>query len=299
MASRARVAKWAAERAAYQLANRGDSHFAADRRLYKRQLTEMRKEWLAEDLLQRRTAYVAKRDAEMKRDKRREKKAALAERKASSEQAMLLREERESAMAVFRENERKRKANERKVGERTLAMRQAKEDEFRAKWLEGVLADYDVDGNMPTNAFSRDRKRAWINPENFDKKLPQLMIRTESPVDMWNLLARKLQSEEEREALNERLGGRLQPPDGGADGSAVAGADATAALAAKLRAMTTDGALGPGGDAAAGGASGAKADGKPGAAFLENLTKTIADLNAPKPEGGATAEDKDDSDKKS
>ena len=41
MASRAaaRAARWAAERATYKLANRGDTHYAADRRLYKKQMT--------------------------------------------------------------------------------------------------------------------------------------------------------------------------------------------------------------------------------------------------------------------
>ena len=58
MASRARVARWAAERATYKLANRGDTHFQADKRLYKRQLAELRRDWLAEDLLTRRAKYV-------------------------------------------------------------------------------------------------------------------------------------------------------------------------------------------------------------------------------------------------
>ena len=79
MASKARVARWAAERATWQLRNRGDTHFAADRRLYKKQLTELRRDWLSQDLLQRRMAYVAERDQRIRKEGSR---AWLAARKA-------------------------------------------------------------------------------------------------------------------------------------------------------------------------------------------------------------------------
>ena len=36
-------AKWLAEKAGWRLANRGDTWYAAERRLYKRQMTELRK----------------------------------------------------------------------------------------------------------------------------------------------------------------------------------------------------------------------------------------------------------------
>ena len=36
--SKGRAAKWAAQRAGWKLANRGDTHFAADRRLYNQQM---------------------------------------------------------------------------------------------------------------------------------------------------------------------------------------------------------------------------------------------------------------------
>ena len=76
MASRARVARWATERAANKLANRGDTHFAADRRLYAKQLSELRREWKSEELLQRRQAYVAQREQVQMQEKSREKREA-------------------------------------------------------------------------------------------------------------------------------------------------------------------------------------------------------------------------------
>jgi hypothetical protein len=290
--SRLRVARWAAERASYQLANRGDTHFAADKRLYKKQLTELRREWLSEDLLSRRAAYVLARDTTQKRDKQQARRAAAEERKVSSGEQARIREERMAAVALHNERDKKRIANERKVGEKALAERQAAEDAFRRQWLQSVLQDYDVDGNLPTNAFSRERKRAWLNPDNFDKRLHMLLMRAESPVDMWNSIARRLQSQEEREALNERLGGRLQHPQpdtivGSAQGTA-AGAVEASDLTSRLRAMSPGGGAGDA-DAPAALAGDASAAALPppaeskstkDAAFLEELSKTIAGLDA-------------------
>ena len=56
-------AKWLAEKAGWRLANRGDTWYAAERRLYKRQMTELRKSLHLEDLQRRRAEYVAARDA--------------------------------------------------------------------------------------------------------------------------------------------------------------------------------------------------------------------------------------------
>ena len=202
------------------------------------------------------------------------------------------------------------------MGENALANRRATEGDFRRRWLQGVLQDYDVKGNQQTNAFSRERKRTWINPENFDRRLPQLLMRAESPVEMWNSVARKLQTEEQRELLSERLGGRLQAPSAearngpgraGAELGSGSAADATASLAARLSSMSArgDGAseLGGPADAVADGAvsslpaanvgSGAAAT---DAAFLETLKKTIADLDGPPPDAPSpTGSSTDDS----
>ena len=298
MASRARVARWATERAANKLANRGDTHFAADRRLYAKQLSELRREWKSEELLQRRQAYVAQREQVQMQEKSREKREAQEARRLNSDAVRTQREERAAGLAVWREREQKRMANEVKVGQKALAEKRAVEDEFRRKWLEGVLADYDVEGSQPTATFGSDRKRTWINPENFDRRLPQLMLRSESPVDMWNSLARKLQSEEEREAITERVGGRMlhPPPDmltgvqGGEGGS-------TERLAERVRSMSKGGALLPSSEApvdtpsgapagdvadAAGGAAGGGKSAGSGrdVAFLESLKQTIAGLDS-------------------
>ena len=89
------------------------------------------------------------------------KRAAKLERKSASEEGARVREERMAALALHKEREQKRIANEVKVGEKVLEDRRAAEDAFRRQWLQGVLQDYDVDGKASTtNAFVRERKRS-------------------------------------------------------------------------------------------------------------------------------------------
>lgn len=64
MASRAsRFVAWEAEKAGWKLANRGDTRYAAERRLFRKQVKGLRRDLQAEDLTQRRLAYVSARDA--------------------------------------------------------------------------------------------------------------------------------------------------------------------------------------------------------------------------------------------
>ena len=60
-----RRAAWDAQRTALKLLELGpkksETRFAADRRVYKQQVSALRKEWRRDDLLARRAAYVSAR----------------------------------------------------------------------------------------------------------------------------------------------------------------------------------------------------------------------------------------------
>ena len=55
---------WQAARATWKFANRGDTQYACDRRLFKLQMSELRKEWNHEDLNKRREKYLVEREKE-------------------------------------------------------------------------------------------------------------------------------------------------------------------------------------------------------------------------------------------
>jgi hypothetical protein len=238
-AASSRAARWASQRASWRLANRGDTHFAADRRLYKQQMTELRKEWHMEDLLSRRAAYAKARDAKLQAAEARA--ASAAQSAADAAQS-----EQHEAERVAREKRRislqKQEANALKVSARQAELRLRAETEFRRKWLKGVLQDYDVQGGeMSGTSLPRERRRSWLTRDNFDKRLHMVLMRTESPVNMWNLLARQLQADEEKAALAERLGGRLQPAPWASppsEGHAAAAAPAAPPAAGSVRPFT-------------------------------------------------------------
>ena len=111
--SSSRAQRWAAQRAGWKLANRGDNHFAAERRLYNQQLKELRKEWLGDDLARRRAAYVKRRDRDLKRVANHERQLAAnatnTSRSAEKEQKLsekqmerAIREERDAIQEATR-----------------------------------------------------------------------------------------------------------------------------------------------------------------------------------------------------
>lgn len=299
-----RALKWAAQRAGWKLANRGENHFTADRRLYKLQMSDLRKEWLKDDLLKRRARYVEKRDKAIRieanrqtqlaeRDNDPQRIASVARKQARKEEF----EERASRQAAH-------EARARQSAERAVARKREAETEYRRKWMEGLLKDYDVQGDAPLSTHLFDRKRAWLTPGNFDKRLQMLLIRNESPVDQWTSIARRLQADEEREAISERLGGRFLPAS--APGGALAADGAPPGLAAPTGAAASLGlTLGRGGGGAAVGAGAAAAASPAGVLatsssgpasstassavsstseqdkmYLEGLRRSLADLNA-------------------
>lgn len=204
--SSARAARWAAQRASWKLANRGDTHVATDRRLYKKQLTELRKEWKLEDLSARRTAYEKERELTAQRKEAQEARPSRSAVDTSDPQFTAAAAEEAQWL-----NERKRKQqeNKKRIAARRAAKLEEAETEYRHGWLQEMLKEYDVDGTTPVNAFTQYRKRAVLTPDNFDKRLHMLLVRNQSPVDNWNGVARRLEADEQRAALDERTGGRL------------------------------------------------------------------------------------------
>ena len=200
---------WEANRAAWRLATRADTHYSADRRLYKKQLSELRKEWVLEDLMARREAYV---NARKEADHKAEHKAAQSTDRTA--QIAAEREELAQRMVAERASVEKQQANAQRVGEARAAKRTAVETEFRRKWMERLLNDYDVEGSAEIT-FARSSKRSWFQPdENFEHKLKLALMQRHSPVDKWNATARKLLHEEEQEKIQSRLGGAMVTPAG-------------------------------------------------------------------------------------
>ena len=80
-------AKWKEQKSGWRLANKGDTWYAAERRLWKLQMTELRKEWMQDALERRREQYIerraAARDAESVRQQRLQQKE---ERKAAKKE---------------------------------------------------------------------------------------------------------------------------------------------------------------------------------------------------------------------
>ena len=201
--SSSRAKAWEAQRATWRLANRGDTHYAAERRLYRMQLSELRKEWLLEDLHARRAAYVAQRDAIAQR-------AAKPSRKSRDDDEALAAERAARAERVRREQERaaKQQANARKVGEMRASRRDAAEREFRLRWMREFLRTQDVDGHT---SLSRTAARPWLTPENLDSRLgaSTFSVRKDNPVAKWEGIARDEQNEANREAHGGWLAGGL------------------------------------------------------------------------------------------
>ena len=145
-------AKWLAEKAGWRLANRGDTWYAAERRLYKRQMTELRKSLHLEDLQRRRAEYVAARDAPPKVYEHDEDEL---ESKAESARYLLLRA---AATDKARKERELQAANHLYVNTRRRDGRQAAQDADREKFLQRLLEEQDVTGEH-VGSFGQRRVR--------------------------------------------------------------------------------------------------------------------------------------------
>ena len=214
-------AKWLAEKAGWRLANRGDTWYAAERRLYKRQMTELRKSLHLEDLQRRRAEYVAARDAPPKVYEHDEDEL---ESKAESARYLLLRA---AATDKARKERELQAANQLYVNTRRRDGRQAAQDADREKFLQRLLEEQDVTGDYVGGVGQR-RVRPWVNEDNLERRLSMLLVRPESPISKWDDLSRKTAEEIESAYRDERMGGKL------ADAAAAAAA-ARAAVGARGR----------------------------------------------------------------
>jgi len=280
--SSARAARWAAQRATWKLANRGDTHLAADRRLYKAQLSELRKEWLGNDLHARRAAYLKSREEEAQR---KEKQAARkdARSKSNMEEDSQLAAARAEQERFVAEQLRRQKESKKKMADRRAARHEEAETEFRKQWLGDLLKEYDVEGTEQANQFTQYRKRSFLTPENFEKRLHMLLVRNKSPIDNWNGIARKLEQDEQRAALDERTGGRLLH----SPAEPVVPSPQAATSAPAPGAAVGDGPRGPAAAGARDDARGGSDAGPPGVgaggapnddALLKNLKSAMAEL---------------------
>lgn len=191
------------ERPDWRPANRGDTQFVSERRLWRLQMTELRRNLLHEDLIERRAAYVAKRQAADE----------LREAQIRDEDSMAEVRKREVQERVA--NERAAAVQEREAarahGQQRLVARRAAEQQDRLSWLHALQKEYDVTGSEPPSKFSLSaRKRSFLTPENIDKKLSMLLMGVKSPVEDWTNRARDTQAAEEQQQKYNLLGGGPQ-----------------------------------------------------------------------------------------
>jgi hypothetical protein len=155
----------------------------------------------------RRAAYLKAREEEAQgKEKRAARKDATSTANMEESKLAAARAEQESFLA---ERLRRQKESKKRMADRRAAKHEEAETEFRKRWLEDLLVEYDVDGSTQVNAFTQSRKRSFLTPENFEKQLHRKLIRATSPVDKWNGIARQLVQDEQKAALDERTGGRL------------------------------------------------------------------------------------------
>ena len=141
------------------MANKGDTRFAAERRVWRLQMTEMRRNLQNEELVARREKYLADH----------EKKAAFEAEQARhqpSPMAELRKLEMQARLDFQREEADGAKLERRGAAMEKEAVKREAENKERLAWLEELQRDYNVDGSAPRtfNIDSR-KKRAFLTPE--------------------------------------------------------------------------------------------------------------------------------------
>lgn len=213
MAARApRFIAWEAEKAGWKLANRGDTRYSAERRLFRKQVKELRRELQAEDLNKRRLAYVATREAARAKQQDMQAASRSTEEKELRKAEVAARAQRlgEQAKSEYEKHRLRASAKVSRQHEAEVAMKR--------EWLETYLQNNDVSGRTDhvLAALERgmlgERVVTWLTPDNIESKLTDIAWRSRrNPVDDWSAMARAIIEDEEREQINERLGGALSP----------------------------------------------------------------------------------------
>lgn len=200
MASRRTV--WEAQRAAIRLRGASDNRFSAERRLWKKQLTELRREWEAEDIMKRRAVYLVQREEDRAIEARRveREKIKIINNKAEEYAAreMMAAERRERVLRAKRRESFKRRA----VNEDAAT-------DFRRNWLEQIQNEQDISGTAGS-VLGVAKRRPWIYPETIDAKMMSIWLQQASPVDKWKAVERTQLEEEEFQTIPERIRGKLQ-----------------------------------------------------------------------------------------
>ena len=279
MASRNLARLWT-PRPNWRPANRGDTKFVSDRRLWRLQMTELRRNLQHEDLLARRAAYVAKRsEAEELRQSRLSDVDPMEE---------VRRREVQNRVAAEAEEAARRSEAARAHGQRRMAARREAEEKERLAWLHALQKEYDVTGSETPRFSLVARKRSFLTPENIDKKLSLLLMGVKSPVEDWNNRARDTQATEEKQQKAYLLGGSMA--GGGSRLSELSG-DAPAPFRAEVTEAERKADL----DAGLGGEAIDTND----AEFIDRLRNIIGNLTPETPGGrpaGAPPGDDDDAD---
>jgi len=207
-----RFAKWEAEKAGWTLANRGDTRYAAEKRLFNKQVTELRRNLVVENLNARRAAYVAARE---KAQSRQADPVAVARREASWQ---MRRTETRARVEQHAAEAKAEYAKNRLRAVSKLAKHDAARTELKQKWLKNYLETNDVPGGqtekillaaLESSGYPGERGLvSWLNRENLISKVNDMTWRTtRNPIEQWNGIAREIIDDENTERLGERMGG--------------------------------------------------------------------------------------------
>lgn len=137
-----KASDWAARRANWRLANRGDTRIAAERRFFKLEMKHLRRELQHADLLARRAEYVAQREAA------RSSQLDINEGEIAM-QRMQRAERKEQNRLHHEQDEARRRAVREKSRLQAIASRQRRKDletSEREEWLHKFLEENDISG---------------------------------------------------------------------------------------------------------------------------------------------------------
>ena len=188
--ARLRFAAWEEQRQTWKLANKGDNRYAAEKRLYKFQLKEMRRHLLKQDLLKRREEYLQQK---MQQEKTENDPVLLAAKAARAQRSL----ESKQRQAEFRREQKKRLQTQREEQQKNYTLFREAQVKHKSELIKALLEQHDIEGSqLSPGILAEDEKSrvSWITPENIDLRLPDTgatLLPRKSPVDRWVDKARR------------------------------------------------------------------------------------------------------------